>query len=200
MKAKDIRPGVVYGYRAGADDRVKPVVFLAPVDADHLYQTTSHHRKPGTVAYVKAHRGAKLGNSRLLSSSPTVGYPAAQPSRTSREKATPFDLGCVTLEDFEAATSHVAPMLGVEFTLVTSLTHVRGLYETELAAEQRRADADAAAERKAREAEARVRAIAGVLKRHGLAGVTVDTYGRPRLVITLEDAEKLLTLLPEKEN
>jgi hypothetical protein len=198
MKAKDIKPGVVYGYRRGKYGTVTPIVFLAPVDKDHLYATASHHRKAGTPAYVKAGPNSKPGHSTLFSG-PTIGYPAI----TGEYAATADNVPAKTLADFEAATSHYIGEEGWRFQVITSLTGVIGPYEDVRAAEaaQREADrAQRAADEKRRQAGSEHAAT--LVKKFAAAGVVVaaDNDWQPSgLVIDFDNADKLITLLSSSE-
>ncbi len=201
MKAKDIKPGVVYGYRSSTLDHVRPVVFLAPPDDTHRYQTASRPRGSGTPAYVKAQPGAKLGEGKLMST-PTVGFPAVKISWMRGEGAKPADLLQVTLDDFEAATSHIAPVPGVEFTLVTRLASIHGLYDVLVAQEQAEEDAEKRRLAEQRDAAARTRAAADALVARGFPSATArqDRFGGALLTLDPDDAEKLLTMLTPMED
>ncbi|MEO3869368.1 hypothetical protein ABGB18_11100 [Nonomuraea sp. B12E4] len=193
MKAKDIKPGVVYGYRRGKYGSVTPVVFLAPIDKDHLYATTSHHRKPDTPAYVKARSGSKPGRGSFYSS-PTVGYPVVLGGTTTK----PGSLPSVTLADFEAATSNYLGD-GISYGVITTLGHVAGLYEDVKADEAAERDA-ARAQRDAEERQRQDAAqrVARVLPRFASLGVVVradNEWDPTGLVIDLDNADKLLALL-----
>ncbi|MER6830854.1 hypothetical protein ABT352_33010 [Streptosporangium sp. NPDC000563] len=118
MKAKDIKPGEVYAYR----DRfgpVRPIVFLAPVDRDHLYLKT---RTPGP-AFKRAGDGSAPRAGTVYNGG-TIGYPAA----LGNEQSNPEDLRAVTLTRFERVTSTLGRRC--EYTLVTALARVIGPWES----------------------------------------------------------------------
>jgi hypothetical protein len=198
MKAKDIKPGVVYGINSSKSyGTANPIVFLAPVDRDHLYQTTSRHSPEGTPSHVKARAGAKPGRGSMFSS-PTIGYPAV----VGRGDHTLDRLKTVTLADFEAATStHSSDDWW--FTLVTVLGHIQGPYEEVRAAEeaQRRARIEAQqADEQARErAVARFDGLAATLAKYGVTVSPDERYHPTRLLIDFDEADKLLALLASSE-
>lgn len=198
MRAKDIKPGVVYGYRQGKYGTVTPIVFLAPIDKDHLYATTSHHRKDGTPAYVKARPTSKPGRSALFSG-PTIGYPAIVGEYT----ATAENLPTKTLADFEVTPTQYIGEGGFRYQVITSLAGVIGLYEDVKAAEiaEREADrAQRAADEKRRQAGSE--RAATLVKKFAAAGVVVaaDNDWQPTgLVMDFDNADKLIALLSSSE-
>lgn len=117
MKAKDIKPGEVYAYQERAGEPVRPIVFLAPCDRDHLYIKS---RTAGR-AFRKAPAGSEPRNGTVYNAG-TAGYPAA----IGTGSATPADLLSVTLERFEQVTS----ILGrrCEYTLVVRMARVIGTW------------------------------------------------------------------------
>jgi hypothetical protein len=115
MKAKDIKPGVVYAYRQSRSDPVRPVVFLAPVDSDHLYINSRTHGR----AFLKA-PDATAPRAGSVYNSGTIGYPAALGGE-------PSDLDDVTLTRFERVTSTLGRRC--EYTLITRLARVIGPWE-----------------------------------------------------------------------
>jgi hypothetical protein len=112
MKAKDIQPGVVYAYRDHFHGRLRPIVFLAPLDRDHLYISSRTHGR----AFLKA-LDAAAPRAGSVYNSGTIGYPAA----FGRE---PSDLDGVTLTRFERVTSTLGRRC--EYTLITRLARVIG--------------------------------------------------------------------------
>jgi hypothetical protein len=194
VRAKDIKPGVVYGQQRGRSEYadIRAVVFLAPVDGDHLYATTSHHRKKGEPAFEKRRPGSKPSRGRGWSA-PDVGYPVVY--------GPPAKIGTITLADFEAATStYYDHGSGIEFRVLTSLTSIVGTYEEAVAAQKKQqAAARQEQEREEREREAalgKARALIAALKAAGVRA-DVDHAWRPQAVtIPLAEADKLLALLP----
>lgn len=124
MKAKDIRPGVVYAYRQGSYRRLRPIVFLAPVDSDHLYRKSRIHGP----AFKQAPE-ASAPTAGTVYNSGTIGYPAA----LGNEDSDLDDLRAVTLTRFE----HVTSTLGrrCEYLLVTVLARVVGPWDSSLSEE-----------------------------------------------------------------
>ena len=118
MRAKDITPGEVYAYQERAGEPVRPIVFLAPVDRDHLYAKS---RTSGR-AFHKAAAGSEPRAGTVYNSG-TVGYPAA----VGTGDAAATDMRAITLDRFERVTS----VLGrrCEYTLVTRLARVIGRWE-----------------------------------------------------------------------
>ncbi|MER6575793.1 hypothetical protein [Nonomuraea sp. NPDC001023] len=118
MRAKDITPGDVYAYQERAGEPVRPIVFLAPMDRNHLYIKS---RTPGR-AFHPAAAGSEPRAGTVYNSG-TVGYPAA----IGTGSATVADMRAITLDRFKQATS----VLGrrCEYTLVTRLARVIGRWE-----------------------------------------------------------------------
>ncbi|MDH2424789.1 hypothetical protein [Sphaerisporangium sp. TRM90804] len=197
MKAKDIKPGVVYAYQRGRGEYapLQAVVLLAPADGDHLYQTTSHHRAAGSPLFAKVRSGAKPKRGQGWSA-PDVGYPVVIGPAEALEGA--------TLEGFEATTSHYYNAeLGAEFKVLTSLTGVVGLYEDALAEQkQRQEEARQQWDREERAREAaqrRARALTAALRKVGVDATPDNPNNPAALVITLDEVDKLLALLPVSE-
>lgn len=115
MKAKDITPGEVYVYRQYRHDPPRPIVFLAPVDRDHLYIKTRTHGP----AFRKA-PDATAPRPGTVFNGGTIGYPAVLGNPGSDLD----DLRAVTLARFERVTSTLGRR--VEYTLVTALARVIG--------------------------------------------------------------------------
>ena len=118
MKAKDIKPGEVYAYQERAGEPVQPIVFLAPLDRDHLYAKSSTAGR----AFRKAPAGSELRNGTVYNSG-TVGYPAA----VGIGRATLADVQAITLNRFEQVTSTLGRRC--EYMLVTRLARVIGRWE-----------------------------------------------------------------------
>ena len=119
MRAKDIKPGVVYGYRDHFHG-IRPIVFLAPIDRGHLYIKSrtsgpAFQRAPDSVA------GPRPGS---VYNSGTVGYPAA----LGKPGYDVDDLREVTLARFEQVTSTLGRRC--EYGLVVRLARVIGPWET----------------------------------------------------------------------
>ncbi|MEV0830855.1 MULTISPECIES: hypothetical protein [Streptosporangiaceae] len=193
MKAKDIKSGVVYAHQRGRGEyaSVRPVVFLAHADSDHLYSTTSHHRPKGSPAFQKAtYPGAKPKRGQGYSAS-DVGYPIA---------TGPADkLAEVTLADFEAAASHYHAH-GVEFNVLTSLTSVVGPYEEVFAEQKKRLQDTEEAHDRERERKrahsARLDAQQKRLRDLGVGSTQSSVLTGPdMLAISADDVDKLLALL-----
>lgn len=197
MKAKDIKPGEVYAYRSSKSGSVSPIVFLAPVDSEHLYSTTSSHRGPDAPAFVKARRGAKPGRGSYYSA-PTHGYPAI----TGMGDSSIDRLTSATLADFEAASSsRVDGDSYITYTVVTALGHIIGPYEETKAA----VEAERQAEQDRRAAEAAARNAAKVRAGHlveelsalGVDARPDDSWNPVGLVIAFDELDKLLALLAD---
>lgn len=118
MKAKDIKPGEVYAYRQSRYDEPRPIVFLAPVDREHLYFKS---RTPG-LAFLKE-KDATAPRAGTVFNGGTIGYPAALGYADSDLD----DLRAVTLHRFERVTSTLGRRC--EYTLVTVLARVIGPWE-----------------------------------------------------------------------
>jgi hypothetical protein len=118
MKAKDIQPGKVYAYRQGTYRTVRPIVFLAPVDKDHLYAKSRIHGP----AFKRA-PDATAPTAGTVYNAGTIGYPAALGSEGSDIN----DLRAVTLTRFERVTSTFGRRC--EYTLVTVLARVIGPWD-----------------------------------------------------------------------
>ncbi|MFF4417061.1 hypothetical protein ACFYY8_31460 [Streptosporangium sp. NPDC001559] len=193
MKAKDIKPGVVYGFQRGRGEyaTIQAMALLAPADADHLYQTASYHRRPGAPAFTKAMRSSKPKKGRGWNEA-SVGYPAVFGPADALEG--------FTLERFEAATSpYPDSESGVEFRVLTSLTAIVGPYEEAMAAHQQRLDA--ANEERDREqrrqaaAQQRAKKLVEALGQVGVVADTDSSYNPTGLTVSLDEADKLLALL-----
>ncbi|MFI6883424.1 hypothetical protein [Streptosporangium canum] len=199
MKAKDIKPGVVYGYRASKHSEVRPVVFLAAVDADHVYREADRFAQKGTPAFGKARSGTKPKRGTGYSGR-TCGYPVV----ISYGQVDVEALASVTLAEFEAATSTYRGEQGTQFNLVTNLGHVIGPWEEAAAAEQaERAARDAERDCEEREREAaQAQAKAAVAALAALGVTTEADHGwRPTaLTIRLDEVTKLLALLGEQSS
>jgi hypothetical protein len=190
MKARDIKPGEVYAYRRGRGEyaSVRPVVFLAPLDSDHLYQK---RMQPGAT-YQKAASGAKPQRGTVYNSG-TIGYPAATTSHENVDV-----LSTATLERFGKTTSGLGRR--IEYELVTSLTHVVGLYE-QVAAEQEKRQQEARESRRAEQAaqqahRERIEAQKSALDSIGVTSVPVVVgSGNSVHTISADDMDKLLALL-----
>ncbi len=198
MKAKDIEPGVVYGWRRGTLDTPSPVVFLAPVDAEHVYRTSDRHRPEGSPTYQKSTTRARPGRG-IGYPGVTYGYPVA----TARLDASPdvlAHLTKVTLADFEASASGSFDReSGIGLTLVTALGQIIGPYEEVRGAheaerrrrwlEQEALDAERIAEAEhADYLKARLNAL-------GLQGTSVDLSGSPAIALGHADMDELLARL-----
>jgi hypothetical protein len=120
MRASDIQPGVVYAYRQNQYEPVRPIVFLAPVDRDHLYAKT---RVPGP-SFRKA-PDARAPRNGTVYNAGTIGWPAALGDPDSDLD----DLRAVTLQRFEKVTSGLGRRC--EYMLVTRLARVIGPWEAE---------------------------------------------------------------------
>ncbi len=197
MKAKDVKPGVVYGYQRGRSEyaSVQAVVLLAPADGDHLYQTTSQHRPAGSALFAKARSGSKPKRGQGWNV-PNVGYPVVMGPADALKGA--------TLEQFEATTSrYYDPESGAEFDVLTSLTGIVGLYEDVLAEQKQRQDAATEErERKQRQrasAQRRAAALVAALRKVGVEAAADSPNDPTGLHIKLDQVDKLLTLLPVSE-
>jgi len=195
MKAKDIKPGVVYAYQRSKYSSPQPVVFLTSVAPEHLYRTTSRYRSADSPAFQKANSQAKpkLGTGY---SDATVGYPAVIPyGGAGREILTE-----VTLDEFKAATGDVDHLRDIEFRLVTSLGHIIGPYEEVVAAQAEKRAAEEAAWQAKRDQETashdRAVDLITALAAHGVKAGWGDTAGRTVLTLSLDEMDKLLAMLP----
>jgi hypothetical protein len=198
VKAKDIEPGVVYALQRGRGEyaSVQAVVLLAPADKDHIYRTASRYRDADAPAFLKANAGAKPGRGKYVHDAPDLGYPAAI--------GEPEALKGVTLADFEASTTGRDHERGVGFVVLTSLTNVVGPYEEAVARlkaaeDARRAERDEAERVRVAKAARSQKLVVG-LAAHG---VDARPHAGSGLVLSLDDVEKVLGLLPaaeQKEN
>ena len=115
MKAKDVQPGVVYAYRDHFHGRLRPIVFLAPLDRDHLYAKPAVHGP----TFRKAPEGSapRVGT---VYNGGAIGYPAALGDVDSDLD----DLRAVTLARFQQVTSTLGRRC--EYALVVRLARVVG--------------------------------------------------------------------------
>lgn len=118
MKAKDVKPGVVYAYRDRFYPEPRPIVFLAPTDRDHLYIKT---RTAGR-AFQKAPEGSTPSDGTVWNSG-TIGYPAVLGDVGSNLD----DLRAVTLARFRQVSSTLGRRC--EYTLVVRLARVVGPWD-----------------------------------------------------------------------
>ncbi|GAA2990284.1 hypothetical protein GCM10017559_07860 [Streptosporangium longisporum] len=118
MRGEDIQPGVVYAYRQNRYDPPRPIVFLAPVDRDHLYIESQTYGP----RFKKAPEGStpRVGT---IYSGGTIGYPAALGDPASNLD----DLRAVTLARFRGVTSTLGRRC--EYALITALARVIGPWE-----------------------------------------------------------------------
>ena len=201
MRKNQIKPGVIYAYQRNRDgsDRPTPIVFLtAPADGI-LYREAN----PTTVSAGGSHTPAPRTRANQIAAgtgygSRSTGYPAVMVDYNA--VVILDDLLKLTLDDFEKTTSnHGTGIEGARFTVVTSLATITGPYDEVMAAYNERRDAD----RQQREQDqARtaghltIRAVSlnERLARFGV-GNSVERASSGYLKITLDEAEKLLTLL-----
>lgn len=194
MKTKDIKPGVVYGYRRGKTGLVEPVVFLAAPGPDQLYRRKSHP-SPGTPLFT--HEPQRDKPVRGFRGSGDIGWPAVFGSED-----TVAEMTKATLDAFVAATR--LHDRGVRYDVVTVSSRIVGPYEEAVAEEKRQRDArirqydEDAARREA--AQKRAGHLVERLKSYGVKAYGVSArpnrYGEPTaLEIPLDDLEKLLGLL-----
>ena len=115
MKAKDVQPGVVYAYRDHFHGRLRPIVFLAPLDRDHLYATSPVHGP----TFSKAPEGSAPRAGTVYNGG-TIGYPAVLGEAGSNLD----DLRAVTLARFQRVTSTLGRRC--EYTLVVRMARVVG--------------------------------------------------------------------------
>lgn len=201
MKAKDIKPGVVYGYRSSKYGHLQAVVFLAPVDGNHLYHSASSSKPKGSPAFIKAREGSKPGRRGSTYSSPTTGYAAVRTS--SPEAAT--HLRAITIEDFEEAASRatVSGIKDAEFTLITTLAHILGPYAElkagEDAAKERKHAARRAEEEKDAADRNRLTNLRSALAGRGVKAIGRIEDGEPVIVLSAAEVDRLLALLDDKE-
>ncbi|WP_157253163.1 hypothetical protein [Nonomuraea typhae] len=192
MKAHRIIPGVVYGYQHEPGD-VAPVVFLAPLDAGHLYQEASYSQRHHIGrAFVQCEPGRRVGRGR--------GYPAVR-----SDGGVPADaLTRVTLAEFESADSTELGVGGqtVTLTVITSVAavvtwteKVNAAYEQRWHDEQTRL---AVLHEESSDARAQALALVEALAARGITA-SVDNAHRPTgLLIALNDVGTLLAESPEE--
>lgn len=197
MKRTDIRAGVVYAYQRSTYNEPQPIVFLnAPADGV-LYCETSHYRAPGSPAFIKARADSKPHRVQFGSD---VGYPVVRLRWDSKDD--PASLLSVTLADFEAATGSIDG--GREFAVVVSLAAIAGPWSDVKAARDEQVEADRQLrEHERAEADAsRARAIdvLTALRARDIEPERISPYGKVEsIVLPLEEAEKLLAMLRDRE-
>lgn len=194
MRKQDIKTGVVYAYQRSASYSPEPVVFLvAPADGD-LYLPRDRHNRTG-FAFRPAGEGAKPERSRIYG--PT-GYAVAKFGyRASRADLSA--LTAVTIADFEAATSATGREDGVEFDVMTTLGQITGVYEDVVAARRAQQQQEQEYRERVRSAEdrdrERARVLIGAFSKAGIESTTGDVFGSRKILLTLDEAEKLAALL-----
>jgi hypothetical protein len=193
MKKNEIKPGVIYAYRRGRSiyDSPEPVVFLtAPADGI-LYQQASDFRGPKAAKYVRAREGSKPQAGGGFNGRP-IGYAAVRASWNSNTN--PLDLLKPALAEFKTTTEGRAAE-GVYFTLVTSLTHIIGLYDEVMTETRAREDAERQQRQREQAEREAVQARAdSVQAEMGRLGVK-SSFTRGYINLTVDAAENLLTLL-----
>lgn len=199
MKTKDIKPGVVYGFRRGKYGVIEPVVFLAEPGPHHLY-TEPRHRKDSEPVFVHVPRAGKPCAGRGFGES-SVGYPAAV---ARIEDVDPAELLKVTLDDFLTATLRYDEGRRISFRLIVNPAYILGPYDEAIAEDERQSKArqrqydEELAQRNA--ACDRASRLMGALASHGIASQSQPSYEPTALVIPLDDVEKLLERLdPDPE-
>ncbi|MGI5274716.1 hypothetical protein ACQEUU_37165 [Nonomuraea sp. CA-218870] len=196
MKAKDIKPGTVYAYRRSQYQEFKPIVFLAPLDSEHLY--TSAADRDATRFKPVPNAGKPSKGSWSM---PATGYAAVSTAtRRIGEDAAGADVfDGVTLDDFLLAESSTDYERGLEFVVVFNLGHVHGLYADIMAAEEEERARDKAArdemDRRRRAAQKRATALVSALKSHGATAHWNDPEQPASLVLSFDEVDKLLALL-----
>jgi hypothetical protein len=198
MKSKDIKPGVVYGYRQGKYGSVEPVVFLAKPGPDQIY-ACPHRVKDGEPIHSHSRHATTPLTGRGFSST-DYGYAAV--FAFGKPTAEVVDeMARATLDDFLAATKGYDAERGIRYSVVTVPARVVGPYDEAVAEEERRREAENrrwAEERGRREvAIQRAERLIEALQQHGIGG-RPEPYSEPTfLEIPLDDVEKLLALLAE---
>lgn len=194
MKTKDIKPGVVYGYRRGKYGSVEPVVFLAKPGPDQLYGEP-RFRKDREPVFEHWQQARKPRAGRSFGEA-SVGYPVV----TGRsEGADSAELLKVTLEDFRSATKRYDEARDITFQLVINPSHIVGPYDEAVGEEERRREAERRQydeERAHREArQQRAGTLMEALTAHGITAKP-NRYNEPTaLEIPFDDVETLLGLL-----
>jgi len=160
MKAKDIKPGVVYA-RKKSFGPPEPIVFLA-TDKDHRYRDGYRGFK-SSQDHPWFERTCRYGYYPVVAVGWLDPKLRTQESRTSSDGRTEEQmlaaLTSATLADFEAATNPNDSRRGINFDLVKSLGTIAGTYAdamTEYREGRRRqdqAEAEARQRREARDAE-----------------------------------------------
>lgn len=192
MKKADIKLGVIYAYQRGRNDSPDPVVFLVAPSDGKLYQQRDRYTRTGP-AFRPAGDNAKPERSRIYG--PT-GYAVAK-SGYGADRSDLSALTAATLADFEAATSaHSGP---VQFDVLVTLGQITGLYEDVAAAHKAQQQREREHIHRQRAAADRDRERAGVLigafSRAGIETTTGDVFGSRKILLTLDEAEKLAALL-----
>jgi hypothetical protein len=196
MKAKDIRPGVVYGYRRGKYGSVEPVVFLAKPGPDQIYACPRHTRSGEPIYSHSQHARAPVTGRGF--GSVDYGY-AAVFADTEPTTEVIDEMTKTTLGDFLAATKGHDPERGIRYGLVTVPARVVGPYEDAVTEEKRQWEAQ---RRQHHEDEARreavrerVERIIAALRAHGVTSFPENWHEPGAMVIPLDDVEKLIALL-----
>ncbi|MFG2001618.1 hypothetical protein ACGFNU_20950 [Spirillospora sp. NPDC048911] len=197
MKTKDIKPGVVYGYRRGKYGSVEPVVFVVAPSADHLY---ARDRWAGEGKPVHQHwpNAGKPRAGRGFAD-PDVGYPVAFGRSEGTDLAA---LATTSLGQFTAATKASDEELDLRWGVITNPAHVLGPYEDVVA--QTKADEDERRrgyeiERQQREeVQQRADRLMATLGKFGIDAKQDDWTEPANLKMTLDEVEKLLSRLQAK--
>lgn len=214
MKRTDIKAGVVYAVHSSYGSP-KPVVFLQD-GAAGLFQ---HQRGGGAPRDVTGSRGVKAGKGSFYAPGGT-GYAAVVPSRFGDFAEMPYKERVQALYSLDIAAELARfkdgkePLgSGMQFEIITSLTKVRGEYEAESAAYEKKAKDDRAAsdarDLAVRQLHDRARAAAAQLTTQaslwsdeegfdhlGVSATSIRAGQRPSLItMPVGDAELLARLL-----
>lgn len=195
MKTKDIKPGVVYAYRASKYDSVRPVVFVTEPSPEAVYRAVRRPRH-GEPRYLPA-PGAKPQTAKGFSGS-AYGYLAVTISAVGDD---PNELAAVTLDDV-LALKFPDRLTDASVLLVTVPGHIIGPFAEVAAEDERQRQArDAQYKREEQDRKQRMARMASVLDRLTTLGIPSRSEGPPHLgvVINVGDAEKIIALLEAAE-
>lgn len=215
MIRSDVTPGTVYAYKPGTHSPIRPLVFLAPLDRDHLYTgrriaTNTSGRRSENVAFERA-PSAFTRPGAATDWVNAVGYAAVTLHRSYvdtpvRRRDAIELMPTIAMEDF-LAPGREDDGRALEYVVVYSLNHILGPYEEVMKAEGtknrlaelRRVQEDAGREIERIRADALVDAFDAAVD-YEINGPDVEfEYGRPRVVFDLEGFAKIVALLEGHE-